>query len=147
MSDVDILAGLDPLVRDAVTIEPMALQEEFISVPAHLAYWNSQYAAAFEAHVMEKLKREQVYRALYGAYHAQLVSERGGKAPTISDVDSRVEPDARMIEARRSEALAESEKVRLQGICEAVRAKRDMVISLGAHIRAEMSAEPMIRRG
>lgn len=145
MTDVDILEGLDPLVRDAVTIEPMAIQEEFIAVPAHLAYWNSQYAAAFESHIMHKLAREQMYRALYGAYHAQLVSERGGKAPTISDVDSRVEPDSRMVEARREEALAEAEKVRLQGICEAVRAKRDMVISLGAHMRAEMAGNPLIR--
>jgi len=37
------------------------------------------------------------------------------------------------------------EKIRLYGVIDAVRTKRDMLISIGAQVRAEMESDPSIR--
>ena len=40
----------------------------------------------------------------------------------------------------------EAEKTRVRGICDSIAAKKEMLISLGAHIRSEMEGDPMLRR-
>ena len=41
---------------------------------------------------------------------------------------------------------AEVDLVRAKGVCEAVRTRKDMLVSLGAQVRAEMGGEPSVRQ-
>jgi hypothetical protein len=69
---------------------------------------------------------------------------KGDKA-TEKTVEASVECDAEYQEVRYRYVEAEAEKVRLAGIMEAMKSKKEMLISLGANLRVEMGSDPMIR--
>jgi hypothetical protein len=60
-------------------------------------------------------------------------------------VESAVEMDQRNFDAKMRAIEAEVDEKRLRGVLDAVRTKRDMLISLGAHVRIEMEHDPVIR--
>lgn len=144
-------------LAECVKIEPTALEEEFIRIPADLSFWNQRYADTYQLWLECKLKRETLYATLYrdkkmdlenNAQPRTLASGKPGafKAPSESAIDTEILLDDSYQNARAEEIAAESEKVRLWGIMDALRSKRDMLISIGAHQRAEMQADPSIRR-
>jgi hypothetical protein len=135
--------NLDSYVTDAVTIEPLALEEEFVRMPADLAYWNNQYANALRTYQLAKRAVEQL-NALLTIEHRERLNRVVNRV-TEAMIDSAVQIDERMDEAKEALIHAEVDKVRIAGVCEAVRTKRDMLISIGAHVRAEMARDPVIR--
>jgi hypothetical protein len=114
-----------------------------VRVPADLAYWNAQYAAANERFLTAKIEAERTRSSLWLEHRAKL--EDAGKKPTEKMVDAAVESDDRNYDARVALMRAEVEKGRLNGILDAVRTKRDMIVSIGAHQRAEMQGDPSLR--
>lgn len=125
------------LVAQAVAIEPTVLNEEFIRLPSDLAYWGGVYADAVagvylararfdsaEAELLVQIKQAMVARAekvTEVAAHSYLVQDSGYKV------------------LREKVDQAEVLKIRASAVLEAIKAKRDMLISLGANMRAEMS--------
>jgi hypothetical protein len=85
----------------------------------------------------------------YAERHADVlpglhVDRYGDRDGDLHDhADGHRDPDGQ--QARAKEVAADAERVRLYGVLDALRSKRDMLISLGAHIRAEMQHDPMIR--
>ena len=137
---------IDQYLEECTKIEPMALQEEFVRVPADLAFWNGKYANVYQHWLEMKLAREICFAKLWQHHQTQLlINTPKGKA-TISEVEAAVFQDAEYIDAKVKEITAEGEKVRLYGIMDSLRSKRDMLISLGAHQRAEMGNDPMLRK-
>lgn len=130
-------------LRECVTIEPMALEEEFVRVPADLAYWGARWADAQKAASMAKLTRDQVEAAI-DAEHRMAAASAGEKV-TEKVIASRVLLDERMKAVEIELIEAEAQASRARAFCDAVRAKRDMVVSLGSQVRAEMQANPTIR--
>ena len=63
----------------------------------------------------------------------------------MDQVEAEAVNDPKYVEAKRNEVYLEAETKRLVGMVDAVRTKRDMLVSLGAHIRAEMEHEPLIK--
>lgn len=126
-------------VKSAVTIEPMALEEEFVRLPADIASFNEQFAEALEEFLRAKRNEERTYARLY-------MSEREGaeKKTTEAMVRHTVElhPDYEAATLRR--IMAEVEKARLRGVLDALSAKRDSLISVGAQIRDERRHGPTI---
>lgn len=136
--------GVPDKVAEAVRIEPMVLTEEMVRTPSDIAYWNERYSNVYQAWLEAKYSRERVFADLSKATHASLIAQKG-KA-TIAEVESLVLTDPEYVKARSIEIVTETEKVRLGGVMEALRAKKDMLISIGAHMRAEMGGDLSTRR-
>lgn len=133
----------DDYIRECVRIAPEALEEEFVRLPADLAYWNGQYADATREHLVAKLDLDRLYARLV-IEHRERLANTNNKV-TESMVESAVSNDDNYAAGRLRLIETEVDKVRLQGVVDAVRSKRDMIISIGAHIRAEMAGDPHLR--
>lgn len=164
---MSIIEGIEvePYLLDCVTIEPLQIQEEFVRVPRDLAYWNQRYSTANERmltakHEWERAKASAELRIRTqgeDAVAAEAVDTppdakpkptkgraRGGGYSEAA-VAARVVLDDTVYDARVEYIRCEVEKVHLAGVLDAVRSKRDAVVSIGAHIRAEMQGDPSIR--
>lgn len=136
-------ADLERYLRECVQILPEVIEEEYVRFPADFAFWNARYAAAFERWLRLKVERELTYNHLLGEVRAELETIK--TKATVSEVESEALRRREFLDAKLAEVQAEAEKVRLYGVMEALRSKREMLISLGAHIRLERSQDPMIR--
>ncbi len=126
-------------------------------VPADLAYWGAQYARAVRRYLTADMEFDRAKAETRILVRERLLAaavpdpaEDLKKAPkrgtvTESMVDAAVELEGEYHDARVALIEAEAEKVRIYGVVEAVKAKRDMLISLGANMRAEMQGDPVLR--
>lgn len=138
------LENVEDFLIATTRIDPLRLQDEFVSLPAVLAYWNQRYAESYERLQRAKVCEKRTRSILRIRKRQELLMS--GVRVTESQVESAVDEAPEMVEAELDLIRAEAEKVRIQGACEAVRTKRDMVISIGAHVRAEMQGDPSLRR-
>lgn len=137
---------IERYLKDAVDICPEALEEEFTRLPADLAYWNERHAVALREHLDTKIERERLVGQLsIDVSFVDALETSLGKKPTVNQIQGAVLQDPRYIAVRTDETLAEVEKIRLRGCVDAIAAKRDMIISLGAHARLEMQHDPILR--
>jgi hypothetical protein len=134
---------LEQYRRACVRIEPEAIQDEYVRVPSDLSYWSEMHANTYREWQLAKFDREQEWGAAVTRARATLASERA-KA-TVADVEASAINDPAYVEKKRQEVYLEAETKRLLGMVEAIRTKRDMLVSLGAHIRAELERDPLIR--
>jgi hypothetical protein len=131
-------------LRECVTIEPLALEEEFLRVPADLAYWGARFADAQKEAALAKLHRDEVEAAIDKEHRSDAAAM--GEKVTEKVISSRVQTDERMKAIELSLIDAEALAMRTKAFADAVRAKKDMVIALGSQVRAEMAADPSIRQ-
>lgn len=139
MGDVEVTQYL----KECVTIEPLALEEEFIRVPADLAYWGARWADAQKEAALAKLRRNEVEAAIDAEHRADAASS--GEKVTEKVIASRVASDGRMRAIEVELIDAEARASRARAFADAVRAKKDMVMALGSQVRAEMAANPSLR--
>ncbi len=144
MPRATIEPGSEEYQRDCVSIQPEDLDSEFCRVAADIAYWNAQYADANRSYLFAKIEADRVRGMLYFEHREAL--ELMGKKVTEAQVGALVDTDPRQIDARTDLVETEARKVRLRGVCDAVIAKKDMIQSLGAKLRAEMAGDPTLRR-
>ncbi len=159
--------GLDieQYLYDSVSITPEALSEEFARVSLDLAYWNHQYAERTREYRMAEITQKRTRAMLYIKHRLRLQEEaiaeaaegdggvdaKGKPKPvkvervTEAQVDSAVLLDDDMVVCDTNLITTEVEREKARGVLDAVRAKREMVVSLGAHIRAEMAGDPILR--
>lgn len=123
-------------------IDPHNIQQEFVNLPGELAYWCSQYASATEDFLTKKAAFEVTEARL--AANARTTLEVQGKKATEATIMESTRTSPEWLAVRTALIRAEGNKVRIHGIVSAVEAKRDMLISLGSHIRAEMAAFPSV---
>lgn len=130
-------------LRECTSVLPEALHEEFVRLPADLAYWNGQLAGAQHAFLSAKVELDILERELYLALREQY--EASGVKATERMVEAAMAKSEVWKDAKRLVVTTEAEKLRLGGVLDAVHAKRDALISLGAHVRAEMVGDPRLR--
>ena len=123
-------------IQECVDIDTRQLELEFQRVPADYAYWSEKYADAKQDYLLAKAGRATVYARVRLETREALTMQ--GERVTEARLDSEVEISDEYIAARRTEVLNEVEMVRLHGFLEALRTKREMLISIGAHVRQEM---------
>lgn len=140
LGDVEVTQYL----KECVTIEPMALEEEFVRVAADLAYWGAKWADAQKAAALVKLSRNEVEAALDAEHRAE--AAQSGEKVTEKVIASRVASDERMKAIEIALIEADAAATRARAFADAVRAKKDMVVSLGSQVRAEMQADPSVRQ-
>jgi hypothetical protein len=135
---------LEAYRKACVRIEPELIQEEYVRTPSDLAYWSEQHALIHREWQLAKFAREQEWGSAVTRARAEL-SSYGGKGPTVDAVEASAINDPAYVKTKRDEIFLEAERVRLIGMVDAIRTKKDMLVSLGAHIRAEMERDPMIK--
>lgn len=130
-------------VLDAVTIMPEVIQEEFVRVPADLARFNHRYAEAQKVYLRAKHNLDRVEAELYISMREAIINA-GGK-PTEKQIEAGIKVQPAYQAAVDDLVDAEHKKAETYGNVDAVRAKKEMLISLGAHIRSELEGDPSLR--
>ena len=141
---------VDDYLEQCVSLYPETLNEEFVRLPADIAYWTHRFGEALRAHLRAKMEAERTRSRLRMEHRAKL---EGVKDPatgkpakaTESMVDAAVDMDPAWELARLAEIDAEVERVRLQGVCRALETKGHMVTALGNQILAEKRSDPALR--
>lgn len=131
-------------LRDCVRIEPIALHEEFIRMPADYAYWNEQYRQKLEAHLLCAAERKRVYAGCLLAA-GERINASTGKPVTVDQAKAIAETDRSYQLCVTDDIHAEADMIEARGILEAIRTKRDMLMQLGATARQEMQHDPAVR--
>jgi len=133
---------VDAYLKKCVSIEPLALNEEYVQFSSDLAYWNAYHAEALRTHLIASLNVDRVVAMRRIELRAKMAETQ---KVTESMIDAAVDMDIAVCTARFEAIEAEVEKVRLRGVVDALHAKKDMLVSLGATIRMEMEGEPSLR--
>lgn len=125
--------------RIDLTIDEENLVQEYLQFPADYATWLWKVAVLGEKVTrLKALKSEAEANAHQEA--AIHVTRSDGKRPTVADIAAAVAVDEGVKEADRRLARSALELAKAKAISEALRAKKDMLVSLGAHKRAELAA-------
>jgi hypothetical protein len=129
-------------LRDCVTIDENQVEKEYVRISSDLAYWGQKYVDAHQVYLMAKLTVEETRSRLY-----LIAREKGkeGKAPSEATLTALVDSDESMHQVRLELVIAEVKRAKLHQVCEAIRAKKDLVVQLGASLRAQMQGDPVLR--
>lgn len=128
--------------RSCVTLENTNLQGEFVKYTGDLAFWGAKVASAKQEESLAKLARDVTSADLDSAAREALA---GDKKPTEGAVASWVSRHPSMQEAEKVLIVATFALDQVKAVYDALRAKRDMLVGLGAQQRAEMQHEPAIK--
>lgn len=135
---------LDPDMLEAIDFDDAQLDEEYTTYSGNLAYWNANYVRA--------LKRFMISNYIYKKVHARLwleireEAQAEGQKMTTDDLKCAVRMRDEYEEAHLAMIEAEAEKERLRKFAESLTAKRDMLQSFGAKLRAELEGDPSLRK-
>lgn len=133
-------SGLGQAELLACSIDRTRLGDEFIELSGHLAFWGDRYADAQVA----KMRAELGVKKLKGKIYLQLRASKD-KGDTEASLAARVETDQLVQEAEDLALIKTGQALKLKSLIEAIRMKGDMLVSLGAHQRAELKGDPMLR--
>ena len=136
--DLETAEGMNAYLRACITINPHDISGEFVRLPSDLAFWSEKYNSAAEASMRAKLHREKCAAEVELA--VRKVALQSGEKITESVVSARVAVDPDYHEMSMAYVDAEADRNRLRSTVDAILAKKDMLVSLGAHARAEMTA-------
>lgn len=127
-------------VQQVVQIDPLLLKDEFAKLPGQLAHYNELFAQALRKYLRAERRRKETFARLY-------LEKRESAEEKLSEgmIKAMVESDEEYEQACLHEIDTEVDKAKLWGICEAIRAKKDALISIGAHVRAELGGDPFLR--
>lgn len=132
-------------IESAVTVNDNDISGEYMRVPGDLAYFVKKYAEAEYAYLAAKAEVDRQKGGAYERARKDLEEDPDVKKATEKMVEARAANDALLVGALEDLAFASSQRKLFDGYVDAVKTKRDMLISLGAHMRKERDAEPMIR--
>lgn len=124
------------------------IQAEFMRVARDLWYWAAQGAYAEDHYVRQKAALDRAWGAAMIRAKNELEAEQAGakKASTPEWlVQAMAESDPAVDRERDLYAIATRRRAEVRDIIGAVHAKREMLVSLGAHLRKEMELDPVIR--
>lgn len=129
----DFLGSGERGLSDMFEITPDNIEEEFRAISGNYAYYLAVAADANKAYLQAKAEFTRVESQLF-------LEIRETNKGTLDQIWAMVRTDPRYMEAKYAFIDAEISKDRTKGIAEAIRAKKDMLVSLGAFIRAEMQS-------
>ncbi len=127
-------------VRMVVDIDETDLIGEYASVSHHMARWGERYAVAQEAYLKAKLGRERSEARLRLGLREDWEADPKNKRCTEAQLDALVKGHDHYAAAKVCEIEAEAKALSVRSVLNAIKAKADMLISLGAAQRAEMRA-------
>lgn len=132
---------LDSYRADCLSLEPEALEEELVRLPADYGYWAERFASAKVGHLRAKAERDRVRAQLYSEWQLSLKAD-GGRV-TEANISASVDQDPRWLEAQATEITALGEVHRLQGTLEGLRCKREALQQIAYMRREELRSSGM----
>ncbi len=139
LKDLDVSQYL----KDCVDMVPEQINEEFARMSADYAYWNEKYSEANRLELVREWEVSKAYASLYLQKKFDL--EAAGKKAPEASVDAEVKTSQVYGAAMEAHIEAQAEREHLKGILEALKTKREMLVSAGAHLRQEMQGDPIMR--
>jgi hypothetical protein len=130
-------------LRECTSIYPEQIEEEFVRTPADVAYWNARYAEALEVSLRAKHFADSEWARIWLLHREERLA--GGDKATEKVLENLTLTDPAYQAAREAMVVADVEKAKAYGHIDAVHTKKDMLQSLGAKLRAEMSSDPQVR--
>lgn len=159
------LLEIEQDLRERLRIDPLALEQEFITCPGNIAYLGAKHGAAIRDHLRAEIRRKKLWGLLLIQAREELeslqqeaqtkenlaasVGDRKTKDVKVRVTESMVESHAQQLAAwqRAQEEEIEAEVTRevARTNLAAMLAKKDMLVQMGANQRAEMERDPTIR--
>jgi hypothetical protein len=130
---------------DVVTLDDIALDEEFIRLPTDLSIWNAKYVKALQAFLMAKHSVELTKARLWLELKIEHKSDGQRGGPTEADLKAMLIVHDDYQEAALDQIDKESRKERLRRHVDGIVAKRDMLQMYGAKLRQEIKADLVVR--
>jgi len=125
-----------PRPRPSFNIVPEDVKNEYIRMSPQIARATEEYSEALQAVLETKQYRDETYAMLY-----MEVCSDADKKPSEGYIRNSILSNSIYQDVCRAYSAAEGQKSRLAGDLEALRTKKDMLVSLGAHVRIELQAE------
>jgi hypothetical protein len=147
-----VIPATDLEMVRATRIVPEAIQEEYAAVPADLHRWSAVHAQADQAVRLAELDLEswEAERRLrvmteWREGNEGLPKEQRERPPTEASTDAIVYADPEYARRRRLVIGLLREKADASAMLEGIRAKKEMLVSLGADLRLEREQDITIR--
>lgn len=134
------------LPADVLHIDPMNVKSEFVRLPGYFSTYGEKAADTLREVLKAKYNVKRVEAKLYIAYREEsdaLKEQAGtsrGAGYSEKQLDHLVQLHPEMLLAQDRLAKAEVARARAMGDLEAVRAKRDSLVSITGHVRDERRA-------
>lgn len=128
---------------EVFNIDPINLNESFVRLPGDMAYAGALYRDSVQAYLTAKRDFQVKEAEIRLVTRARLKGE--GSRVTESTVEATVLTNPAWSSAKQTYIEAEAEMTGAKLRVEAIKAKRDMLIQMGAQYREEMKADPQIR--
>ncbi len=126
----------------AAAIDANGVQREFVDYTGTLAHWGARYADA----ITDAKAKAEALKDVEAEVFLELHSAKE-KGDTEASLKARSRIDKRVRLARQLALEAEAREVRFkEKVMAPLYAKKEMLISLGAHQRAELGGDPLVRR-
>jgi hypothetical protein len=123
-------------IKDCVTIDQTNLQDEYQRIAADYAYWSEKCSVSQQTYLLRKMERQRMWAQTKIELRETLTMQ--GERVTEARLDTETEVNDEYCAAKEMEIIAEVDYTKLKGYLEAIKTKREMLISLGAHMRQEM---------
>jgi len=133
--------NLPPEAVSHVEIDPTQLDAEMTQLSASVAYWNTRLARAI---AVEERAKDDIVRIEAEARERVRAASQGAKM-TVADFDAAIALDTSVIAAHNEYTDAREDAGVTRAVTIALSVKRDMLMQLGAMLRAEMEADPATR--
>lgn len=129
--------------RRVWNIDSTQIEEEFIRLPGDLASLSELHVEAAESAEYADLALEILEARATAEIreHAKLMGDNA----TVNFLSSKLKLRPDWQSAKRESIARRAEEARAKAMVNAVIAKREMLISLGAHIRAQLMGDPTTR--
>lgn len=155
MSDVDTLE-LEAELYNRLKIDPMDLEREFINCAANIAYLGAQHGAALRDNLRAKIRVKKLWALLLIQAREDLEPtspklgpdgkfSKTSKGPTVGEVEAHASQMPAWGQAQEEDTESEVALAIAKTNLTAMLAKRDMLVQMGANVRAEMERDPTIR--
>ena len=130
---VNAAVSIDP----AAATDPMLIRRYYTELPSQIAYWTERAAEAHEVYLRAMTQAEVLEANLY-IRHKNDLTLMDGKA-TEAAVRARVVTSQPWIDGQNEVSESDAKRRKLNGIVDALHAKKDSLVSLGAFLRKEFA--------
>lgn len=129
--------------RESLDVSPENIQSEYTRIMNEFGYYLSVATEAHRDYLMAKASLENFRAKLFASTKRKL--EDDGEKSGDKLVEQMVRADSRL-EAKVQDVIeAQISREQTHNACTILSTKRDMLISLGAHVRTEMGGIPTLR--
>lgn len=135
------MVNREAYLRECVELDELQIDAEYRRMSADIAYWTGQYAEAHRSYLRAKFEHDRVSAKLHLEFKAASTLTDKGKGKTVADLEAEVTTHPDFCNSAVALIDAEVERQRLHGIVDAVKAKKDMLQSIGAKLRIEMQGD------